>query len=189
MSGQSAAEIRAREESKAAEAERDIREVQESIDRELAGKAQAAGEAAEPAQSTAAEQQTEDGFFAEMLERPQQFRTDEPAEDAGNRGIHAVVRQPRAPQLTAEEPDAGQRSERHEYAEARDLEIADSEDDWKHLDPIEKGRVLYAAPFYSSTLRRRVCDVRARAACFRGLRRTGSGSSSASSCTCSSSDS
>ena len=42
-------------ESKAAEAERDIREVQESIDRELAGKAQAAGEADLPPAPPAAD--------------------------------------------------------------------------------------------------------------------------------------
>ena len=89
---------------------------------------QPAGESAEPTQTAARQEQVEEGTLAShVLYRPDDLRACQAAEDAGHTGVQGVVRQPRPPPLTVEQPEAYQCGHGHQHTEAGDLELADAE--------------------------------------------------------------
>ena len=101
------------------------------------------GQAAEPAQSAAGEQQGEERLLAEMLEDPEQFGPGHASGEAGHGRVESAVRQPRAQELTAEQPQPDERTGRNECAEARDLEAADTEQNGIDDAPLGQRRSLH----------------------------------------------
>src|SRR5690606_8870298 len=70
-----------------------------------------------------------------MLDRPHDLCTGEPADDASYGGVDGLLGQPGPPALQIEEPDAHDRRQRNEHAEARDLEVTDAEQRWVDDSP------------------------------------------------------
>jgi len=66
-----------------------------------------------------------------MLEHPEQLRSSQPADEAGNGRIKASLRQPRAPQFAPKKPQADEGACSDQDAKARDLELTDAEENRK----------------------------------------------------------
>src|ERR1700681_3769831 len=94
----------------------------------------APGEAAEPTHSAAAQEEIHKRLFANVLEHPEQLRPGHAADHAGDGGIERTVGQPRSWQLAPEQPQTDERPHSDEHTETGDLELADAEQDWIHLD-------------------------------------------------------
>jgi hypothetical protein len=70
-----------------------------------------------------------------VFDGPQQFRSQQSADDADHACISGVERQPRPSQLAAKQPQADQCGHGYEDTEARHLERADLEQDGIHQGP------------------------------------------------------
>ena len=89
-------------------------------------------ESAEPTHSAAAQHEISNGFLAPMFEDPKQLRASQPADQAGDRGVDAGIREPGSPQLASEHPQADHGTHSDENAKAGDLESTDAEEDGIH---------------------------------------------------------
>ncbi len=67
-----------------------------------------------------------------MLEDPQQLGPGDATGQTGDGRVDRRFRQARPQQFTPEQPQANQRADRDHRAETRNLEPADTEEDWIH---------------------------------------------------------
>ena len=88
---------------------------------------QASDESAEPAHPAAIEEERQERALRQVLEHVEEFRAQEPADQAVDGRVERGVGKGGPRQLLAEQPESGQRAERHHHAEAGDLERADAE--------------------------------------------------------------
>ncbi len=95
-------------------------------------RANAAKQPAEPAQTAAAEEQIGDRLRFGELDRPEQLGSEQATDHASDRRVGAFGIETAALEFPCEDPDADECGDTDQYAEARDLEVADAEQDRIH---------------------------------------------------------
>jgi hypothetical protein len=65
------------------------------------------------------EQQIGDGLFAQVLEDPEQSRTCQPSDDAGDGCVHSFIGQPGEAQLSTKHPETDERADSNQNTKAK----------------------------------------------------------------------